>query len=40
MTLLTVRRLIVGFVAGITAGWLGGLMRTPREVRSPVDGAR
>ena len=31
MTVRTARRLIVGFLAGISAGWLGGLLRTPRE---------
>jgi hypothetical protein len=31
MTTRTIRRLVVGFVAGISAGWLGGLLRTPRN---------
>jgi hypothetical protein len=35
MTLRTARRLLMGFIAGISAGWVGGLLRTPR--RPPVD---
>ncbi len=31
MSTRTLRRLIVGFVAGISAGWLGGLLRTPKN---------
>jgi hypothetical protein len=31
MTLRTLRRLLVGFLAGISAGWIGGLLRTPRR---------
>jgi hypothetical protein len=35
MTLRTARRLLTGFVAGVSAGWVGGLLRTPP--RAPVD---
>lgn len=31
MTLQTTRRLILGFAAGIFAGWTAGLLRTPRH---------
>jgi hypothetical protein len=31
MTIRTMRRLLMGFVAGISAGWIGGLLRTPRH---------
>lgn len=31
MSLHTVIRLLLGFLLGITAGWVGGLLRTPRH---------
>ncbi|MEO6713960.1 MAG: hypothetical protein ABIM89_11100 [Mycobacteriales bacterium] len=37
MTFRTARRLLVGFLAGISAGWLGGLLRTPREAHVATD---
>ncbi|MDQ1709915.1 MAG: hypothetical protein QOG49_1300 [Frankiaceae bacterium] len=39
MTFRTVRRLAVGFVAGISAGWIGGLLRTPRDASPAVPAA-
>lgn len=31
MTPRTVRRLVLGFLAGMSAGWASGLLRTPRQ---------